>query len=164
MGNFIRRIIFIITCVTISLISTYFGQPLLNNGAIIILITVMTVFAGFLVAIVAILGDPAMLPGGSWRAAESRREKLFNSITTHTWIFRLYLLSIALLFWGALMEKAPDGLTVRAVKPWIERLYLFFGIFSFCLTLALPGMLAKLQLARVDAEISRRRKEAGFAD
>jgi hypothetical protein len=58
------------------------------------------------------------------------------------------------------MNKAPDCVVPVVWKTWIERLYLFFGVLSFLLTLALPGALGKLQLARAEAEIERRRHES----
>jgi len=98
--NVARRIGFILLCALVAAAAAYFGQPLAhdNSDAILIIITVLTVFAGFLVAIIAILGDPAMLPGGSWRAAEGSRGQVYARVVTHTWLFRLYLLAIALLF------------------------------------------------------------------
>lgn len=160
------RIAFISLCAVVGALAAYFGQPLVHNNsdAILILITVMTVFAGFLVAIIAILGDPAMLPRGSWREAEGERETVYGSVITHTWLFRLYLTAIAMLFVGVLMEKTPDCGITGAVKVWIEWVYVFLGAFSFTLTLALPGILARLQVARVDAEIRRRREVAGLKD
>jgi len=157
----LKRLAFILICAAVAAIAATFGQPLVheNPDAVLIIITVMTVFAGFLVAIIAILGDPAMLPGGSWRAAEGARDRVYATVATHTWLFRLYLLAIALLFLGTLLSKAPNGSWAAEVKPWVERLYLFFGVFSFGLTLALPSMLARLQMARVDAEIGQRREE-----
>jgi hypothetical protein len=164
MGQVVARLLFILLCALVGGFVSYFGQPLVsgNSDAILVIITVMTVFAGFLVAIIAILGDPAMIPEGSWRTAENKWESVYASVTTHTWIFRLYLVAIALLFAGVLLEKAPIGAVSCVWKLWIERAYLFFGVFSFCLTMALPGMLARLQLQRVSAEVDRRRRETGL--
>jgi hypothetical protein len=156
-----RRLTFIGLCAAGAVAAAYFGQPLAhdNSDAILVIITVMTVFAGFLVAIIAILGDPAMLPPGSWRSAENKWDVVYSAVTTHTWLFRFYLVAIALLFAGVLVEKAPDCQVPEIWKTWIERLYLFFGVFSFLLTMALPGMLAKLQMERVEAEIQKRRRK-----
>lgn len=52
----------------------------------------------------------------------------------------------------------------ECVKLWFERSYLFFGIFSFLLTFALPSMLFKMQMGRLDAEISRRLSAAKDSD
>jgi hypothetical protein len=121
-------------------------------------------FAGFLVAIITILGDPAMIPEGSWRAAEVRRDNLEKRLASHIWLFVFYLVAIGLLFVGVLAEKAPDSVVPHDWKLWIERLYLFFATTSFLLTFGLPRALWKYQLARMDAEIERRRKKDGLKD
>jgi len=129
-----------------------------------IIITVMTVFAGFLVAIIAILGDPALTPTGGWRVAENNHSIIYSRVVTYTWLFQLYLIAIAFLFAGSLLNKAPERLVSIIWKTWIERLYLFFGVLSFLLTLTLPGALGKLQLARAEAEIERRRAVPASSD
>ncbi|MFX7620842.1 hypothetical protein ABTJ52_20855, partial [Acinetobacter baumannii] len=69
---------FILICAAASWAAAFFGHPLLreNPDAVTVIVTVMTVFAGFLVAIITVLGDPAMIPDGSWRIAEIRHKKL----------------------------------------------------------------------------------------
>jgi|SRR5579871_1802300 len=158
------RAIFIFACLACSAVGAYYGQPLVrdNLDAVLVIITVMTVFAGFLVAIITILGDPGLIPEGSWRVAETRRDNLERRLIAHLWLFVWYLIAIGLLFVGVLLNKAtgvPCG-----VKVWVERLYLFFGTTSFLFTFGLPRALWKLQLGRIDAEIERRRKSVGIKD
>jgi hypothetical protein len=152
-------------CFCISGVAAYYGQPLAheNPDAILIIITVMTVFAGFLIAIITVLGDPAMIPVGSWRVAETRRDNIEAKLTRHIWLFVFYLIAIGLLFTGALLNKAPDSVVSMGWKTWIERLYLFFGVSSFLFTFALPAALLKFQMGRIDAEIEKRRQEANIA-
>ncbi|HEV2161975.1 MAG TPA: hypothetical protein VGR52_07070 [Stellaceae bacterium] len=160
------RALLILVCLLGGAVAAYYGQPFVhdNSDALLIIITVMTVFAGFLVAIIAIVGDPSLIPEGSWRVAENRRESIENRLIRHLWLFVLYLIAIGLLFVGALLNKAPDSVVSEAWKMWIERLYLFFGTSSFLLTFGLPTALWKFQLARIDAEIQRRRKKSGIKD
>jgi hypothetical protein len=69
-------------------------------------------------------------------------------------------LTIALLFIGVVAQKALANHEI--IKIWIERLYLFFGVFSFLLTFGLPIALMRLQRTRVSAEIERRRARDGI--
>jgi len=48
-----------------------YGQPLVhgNDQAAGIIVTVYSILAGFLVAIIAIVGYPLLVPPGSWRIA-----------------------------------------------------------------------------------------------
>lgn len=157
------RGVLILLCIPISALAAYYGQPFVggNADAIVVLTTVMTVFAGFLVAIIAVLGDPSTLPKGSWHGVELRRPRLVSSVIRHASLFYVYLVAIALLFIGVLVSKEPSSVVPLWVKTWVERGYLFFGVFSFLLTLGLPKSLANIQIARTDAEIERRRRAAG---
>ncbi len=156
-----RRPIFIALCMIAGAVGAYYCQPFVdpNSDAILIIITVFTVFAGFLVAIIAVLGDPALLPEGSWRAAESRRDTVERRLIWHSWLFTAYLVTIALLFVGVMLSKVQLAANHMWIKEWIERGYLFIGITSFLLSLALPWTLTTIQRRRVDAEIERRRDE-----
>ncbi len=161
-----RRIILIVGCMVAGGLAAYYGQPYAhqNSDVVTVMITVMTVFAGFLVAIRAVMGDPALLPEGSWRVVEHRREGIEHRLIIHWWLFVLYLVAIGLLFVGVLLDKAPDTTVSEAWKIWIERLYLFFGTTSFLLTFGLPKSIWQLQIAKVDAEEAKRRSQAGLKD
>lgn len=158
------RGIFLVSCLVLSGVAAYFGHPLVrdNSDAITVLATVLTVFAGFLVAIIAILGDPAMIPGKSWREAQGRRPNLEAMVIRHVWLFYVYLIAIGLLFAGILIQKEPDAVVSPLIKGCLGSAYLFFGVLSFLLTLALPPTLGKIQLARNLAEIEARRNAAGI--
>ncbi len=135
-------------------LSAYYGQPLIhgNEQAMNIIVTVFSVLAGFLVAIIAIVGDPVLLPPGTWRAAEMERGKLNRRLIRHKWLFTLYLVTLALVFFALLLKgKSPDAVL------WLERTFLFFGVFAFALSMALPGSLMKVQRERIDAVIEHRR-------
>jgi hypothetical protein len=144
--------------------AAYYAQPAAekNPDLILIIITVFAIFAGFLIAIITIIGDPVMIPEGSWRVSELGRDRMEGRLLWHIILFCLYLATIGLLFVGVVLEKTlQDG---SLWKLWIERAYLFFGIVSFLLTFMLPASLLEMQRARYDAETERRRRLAGIAD
>lgn len=156
------RAIFILGCALVGGLAAYFGQPSVhkNPDLILIIITVFTVFAGFLIAIITIIGDPIMIPHGSWRIAEVRRDAMMSRLNWHVGLLICYLLTIGLLFTGVVLEKALDEHSLW--RLWVERSYLFVGVTSFLFTFALPSALVQMQSARYDAEIERRRREAGI--
>lgn len=160
----ILRPIFIFTCVAIGCLAAYFGQPAVhkNPDLILIIITVFTVFAGFLIAIITIIGDPIMIPHGSWQIAELRRDAMISRLNWHVGLLICYLITIGLQFTGVVLERILDEHSLW--RLWIERSYLFLGVTSFMFTFALPGALVHMQSARYDAEIERRRREAGITD
>jgi hypothetical protein len=65
------KLTFLTFAVALSLVFSWVGQPLIhgNQSAIDVIVTVFSILAGFLVAIIAIIGDPASIPKGSWRVA-----------------------------------------------------------------------------------------------
>ena len=158
------RIAFIFLCAIGAVAASYYGQPYVaeNVDAVLIIITVLTIFAGFLVAIITVVGDPALLPSGSWRSAEIRRENIEGELIRHGWLFIIYLLGIAFLFVGSLLHKSHDVGDI--VKTGVEHLYLFFAVFGFLLSFGLPASIVKLQMKRLDTEIERRRTEAGIGN
>jgi|SRR5665213_4046027 len=156
------RGIFTVLCAIGAAVGSYFGEPFAkdNADATMIIITVLTVFAGFLIAVLGILGDPAFLPDGTWRAAEGKIQQLEDRLIRHTWLLVVYLVSIAALFLGVLLNK--DSAIDEAVKGWFVQIYLFCGIFSFLLTLGLPKSILAMQMNRLERELEERRKAAGI--
>jgi hypothetical protein len=159
-----KRLVFLIFCMAGGIVGAYHAQPYMhqNADAVLIIITVFTVFAGFLIAIITIIGDPIMIPEGSWRVAEGGRDKMERRLVLHIFLFILYLITIGLLFAGSIIDKALEH-KESLLKVWIERSYLFIGITSFLLTFALPATLLEMQKTRYDAETERRRRSAGIA-
>lgn len=153
-----RNFLFYGVCFAVGAVGAYYGQPYVrdNADAVLIIITVFSVFAGFLVAIITILGDPAMIPQGTWRTVEVRRQNVEHRIIRHIFLFIIYLVTIAILFAGSLIKKVPDEIISEIWKIWIDRSYLFLAISSFLMTLALPASLLKVQMGRLDTEIERR--------
>ncbi|MDY0186194.1 MAG: hypothetical protein RBR43_10000 [Desulfuromonadaceae bacterium] len=142
-------------------LASYFGQPLIhgNEQAVNVIVTVFSVLAGFLVAIIAIVGDPVLLPPGTWRAAELERGKLNSRLVRHKWLFTLYLLTLGMVFFALLLKDGDPCLVL-----WLERGFLFSGVFAFVLSLALPGSLMKVQRERIDAVIEHRRNQDNVRD
>lgn len=141
-----------------------FGQPLIhgNAAAINVIVTVFSIFAGFLVAIMTIMGDPGAFSSRSWRANESNRSNIFNRLTRQKWMFILYLITLGLIFAASLIGNLENAPTVLIF--WIERIYLGTAITAFILSVGLPSALMKIQLAKHDELISARRRSAGIKD
>jgi hypothetical protein len=159
-----KRIIYMALSVICSAVAAYYSQPAVkdNPDLILIIITVLTVFAGFLIAIISIIGDPIMIPEGSWRISELGRDRMDDRLFWHIVLFCLYLLTIGLLFVGVVLEKTLPSTSLW--RLWIERGYLFLGITSFLVTFLLPASLREIQRARYDAETERRRRSVGIRD
>lgn len=144
-----------IAAAAVAALGAYWGQPLIhgNDTAINVIVTVFSILAGFLVAIIAVVGDPLLVPAGTWRIAEGTREKTIQRLTRHKYLFHVYLIALALVFASTLLRD-----TYQCVGIWLERTYLFLSIFAFMISLRLPAALMKTQQERVDHLIEERRK------
>lgn len=153
-------ICFVVVSALIGGLGGYIGQPLLheNPDANEIIVTLFSILAGFLVAIMTLVGDTSLYGDVSWRAHESMRDTVLARLARQQWLFYAYLLTLGLLFVGTLVKK--DWAQLKAT---IESLYLGFAIFAFLLSLRLPSLLMKLQLDRHDVMISEKRKTANHA-
>lgn len=138
-----------------SSVGSYFGQPLIhgNDNAINIIVTVFSILAGFLVAIITIIGDPSSLPSGGWQRARLGSEALYNRLTRHKLLFLMYLTTLLLIFVASLTKGKFIFLDI-----WIERVYLFFSIAAFSLSFQLPSSLMNLHKERIEHEIESRRE------
>lgn len=128
-------------------VGAVFGQPLIhgNEVAINVIVTVFSILAGFLVAIMTMMGDPSAFVGHSWRANEQGRKNIFNQLVRQKWMFILYLVTLGLVLAASLFGNILPDLAV-----WMERAYLGAAITAFMLSFGLPSALMKIQLAKHD--------------
>jgi hypothetical protein len=160
------RAAYILMSATLGALAGCFGQPYIheNTDAVTLLVTVFTVFAGFSVAILTILGNPESLPPGSWRAAEQVRAAIDAKLIRHGYLFGVYLVTLVAIFISLILKKASDETVPVTAKVMAEKIFLGLSVTALLLSLALPKMLMDVQRARADAEIGRRRKEEGIGD
>ncbi|MCZ7502760.1 hypothetical protein [Agrobacterium sp. ST15.13.015] len=125
-----------------------------NEKARDIIVTVFSILAGFLIAIMTLLGDQSNLPG-SWKIAKTKSDAIKAKLIRQKWLFYCYLLTLSLIFMHALVApKYP------CIAPWIERLYFGFATSSFLFSFTLPSTLMSVQADRIDAVIEARRNAA----
>jgi type IV secretory pathway VirB2 component (pilin) len=156
----IRKAITFLMLTVASLVVAHYTQPLIhgNDAAVNVIVTVFSVLAGFLVAIIAVVGDPALLPPGSWRAAEMDRDRLDRRLVRHQALFMSYLVTLGVIFMSLVVSKS-----VPSLGAWLERIYLFLGILAFLYSLRLPSVLIATQRERIDSIIESRRKQEGIS-
>lgn len=88
------RILYCIGAAACGALAGYFGHRFIdgNEGARDIIVTVFSILAGFLIAVMTLLGDQSILPG-SWRISETRRAAIKNKLIRQKSLFYLYLLT-----------------------------------------------------------------------
>lgn len=149
-------------CITLwSVLASYYGQPLThgNQEAINVIVTVFSILAGFLIAVITLVGDPKSLPSGSWQVARLGSELTYNRLIRHKWLFKAYLITLFLIFISIVVRnRLPSAQVV------IEYIYMFFASVSCFLSFKLPAALMELQQERIEHEIEERRKNEGIEE
>ncbi|MEC5291993.1 hypothetical protein VSX64_14635 [Aurantimonas sp. C2-6-R+9] len=140
--------------------ASVFFQPLIhaNENAANVIVTVFSILAGFLIAIMSLLGDQSVLPG-SWKMAATQRQVIRNKLIRQKWLFYVYLTTLLLIFAASLLSDEYPCATI-----WLEHIYLGLAVFAFLLSFRLPSTLMEVQPDRVDAVVGARRKAASVID
>lgn len=147
-------------CVVLwSFLASWFGQPLIhgNQDAINVIVTVFSILAGFLVAVITLVGDPKSLPSGSWQVARLGSDLTYNRLIRHKWLFKAYLITLFLIFFSIVVKSK-----FTKTQIILEYIYMFFASISCFLSFKLPTALMELQRERIEHEIEERRKKEGI--
>jgi len=144
-----------------SFLGAYFGQPLIhgNQDAVNVIVTVFSILAGFLIAVITLVGDPKSLPTGGWQVALLGSEKTYNRLIRHKWLFILYLITLFFIFISILIKSKFSGAQV-----FIEYIYVFLSCAGCLFSFKLPSSLIELQAERIECEIAERRRAEGIED
>jgi len=154
-----KRTAFIGFALISGLFAGWFGQPYIhgNERAISVIVNVFSVLAGFLVAVMSIMGDPTGFVFRNWRFAEVARPSVYAKLLRQKYLFILYLLVLSLITIESLIEKQ-----LPAIATVLEQIYFGAAVAAFILSLGLPSALMKIQMDRHDEMIEMRRKSAGI--
>lgn len=139
----------------------YFGQPSISgkSDAINVLVTIYSVLAGILIAIITLIGDPAILDvDGSWRKTYLSSKLPKVRLLRLKLIFQTYLITLLLVFIAYLIpvKDFPNA------KLWIERFLLFFAALALLFSFRLPGVVVEVQRSRLDKKIKEQMKKEGI--
>lgn len=132
-----------------------YGQPWIHDNprAVEVIVTAFSILAGFLIAIMTIIGDPSGFGRRSWRGHELSRGIVYRRLRRQEWLFYLYLSTLGLIFIESLISRKFPSAT-----PWLEGTYLGLAIAAFVLSFRLPAVLMRIQLDRHDECIDAKRK------
>lgn len=133
-----------VVLVAVAVVAACFLQPLIHGktDAINTVVTVFSILAGFLIAVITFIGEPS---GTSWKALQLGRSDVQAKLTRHLLLFYLYLLTLGLAMG---MFLIPESHVV--LLAWFERLFIFCAVFVFGASFALPHSLRALQMEKYD--------------
>ena len=129
-----------------------------NDDATQVIVTVFSILAGFLIAVMSLLGDQSILPG-SWRISVASKAKIQTKLVRHKWLFYLYLLTLAVIFLSTLISKE-----LPVWNCYLEKIYFGLATTAFLLSFRLPSSLMSVQMDRIDAVIGMRKKDTSKLD
>ncbi|MFV3329898.1 hypothetical protein ACNFIA_03065 [Pseudomonas sp. NY15437] len=125
-----------------------------NSNALTVLVTVFSILAGFLIAVMAIVGNERALRGRNWRQDTFYLIQIRRDLKRHAALFYLYLAILALAFLASLNLAWPDP-----VQIGVEGFLLFLACLAMLLSFALPGQLTRRHITDLEAIIKTRQEE-----
>ena len=125
-----------------------------NTDALRILITVLSILAGFLMAVITMLGDPRSLFGGSWRIASAHTREIRRALNRVAILFHIYLGTISATLGAKLLGIYTQEVILVC---WIERFALSLGSAALIRSFGLPIIIRRAQLDRLDEAVEERK-------
>lgn len=137
----------------------WFFQPSYhgNDEALASLVSIFSILAGFLAAIIAVVANDRALKGRTWRQDTFYLDKVKKELKKHQLLFYMYLITLTLAFICQL--KLAWGWDLQI---WLERILLFFATLAMSMSFALPVRLTKRQVEDLEKVIKEReQRETG---
>ena len=151
----IRKVVVFCVSLTVSIILSICLYPCISQNSKIteLFITLFSILAGVLVAVITVAGDPASFYPGTWRIAYYQKEEIYKRLVRQAVLFYAYLLTLGLIFISYIVENAMPCMT----KP-ITIGYSCIGFMAFIYSWSLPKSLIRIQTEKLDAMIENRKE------
>jgi hypothetical protein len=136
---------------------TYFEWPKYhdNANAILVVVTVFSVLAGFMITIIAISGDGSAIRGKNSRESKVHLLLIKKDLHNHRNMFFLYLVILSLAF-AASMNQSPLYPNWQKV---CEAVVLFLSCFAMLWSFSLPGYVMRRHIEDLDRKIREQRED-----
>ncbi|ELE2166515.1 hypothetical protein RC856_003222 [Vibrio fluvialis] len=170
---------FSIFSIAISGVFATLFYPLMNVDSMNALVSIYSILAGFLIGVISLLGDPMLIPQGSWRVAHASMTNIHRSLTSTKLLLYIYLTTLLLIFLHKIVFSYTGSLPVDmafkdqidAALKWIatykdniDQIVLFFSLLAFLFSFKLPSKLYEIQKLRAEHEMSIRMKKDNVSD
>ena len=116
------------------------------------IISVFSILAGVLVAVISIIGDPSMLLSGNWRIGYEHAKDIQKKIGNYANLIAIYVLVLI----GVLIAIILKDNDAQGFK-WFYAALLGLTTWGLLLSLPLPYSLMAIQKERMEEEIKRRK-------
>ncbi|WP_070330119.1 hypothetical protein [Pseudomonas aeruginosa] len=151
-----RKVVYALVSVVVAGYFAWRFQPRYhdNANALTVLVTVFSILAGFLVAVMAIVGSERALRGTGWKQNTYYLTQVKKDLRRHAILFYLYLVILALAFLASLGLKWPVPIQVG-----LECLLLFLACLAMLASFSLPGQLTQRHITDLENVIKDRREQ-----
>ncbi|MEW7006748.1 hypothetical protein [Lentilitoribacter sp. EG35] len=125
-----------------------------NKDAINTIVTIFSILAGFLIAIITLISEPILRQAKDWTELQGMKSTIRRKLLRQNMLFFLYLLTLGL---ALIMFVVPS--TMVDVQKYMQMGFLGLATFVFLASFTLPGSLLKIQMDRYDAELNEEKPE-----
>jgi len=134
----------------LAVLSAYFLQPLVsgNKDAINTIVTVFSILAGFLIAVITFIGASS---SKSWQTLQLSKRGIQAKLWRHKMLFYLYLMTLG---FALAMFLVPTEFMLTMI--WLERFFVGCAVFVFLCSFALPQSLMDLKLEQYEEALDEK--------
>lgn len=145
------RVLALVAAIAVSIAAGAYLQPLVskNDDAINAVVTIFSILAGFLVAVITFIADPGT---ADWRRLQLGKRDVQAKLQVHKMLFYLYLFTLGFAF---TLFIVPDTKAYAGLSLWLERIFVGLSVFVFLASFTLPSSLMKLQMRRYQEALDR---------
>lgn len=132
------------------------GAPLIrgNDKAMDVIVTLFSILAGFIIAIMTLLGDETLRPGG-WARARVDADAVKRRLDRQQHLFWLYLGTLTIILASRLIQTAYPSISNE-----LQKVAFALAVVALVVSYALPVALRGAQVARLDAAVGKQRSNA----
>ena len=144
------RIVKVAGAIVVSSAVGIFFQPMVdhNTDAVNTVVTIFSILAGFLIAVITLVAEPILKQAKSWEDLQLMKKTVARKLRRQTWLFFFYLLTLGVALGIFLVPE-----TQQLLRKILEGTFLGLATFVFLASFTLPGSLMKIQLDRYQAEL-----------
>lgn len=134
-------------------VGLYF-QPMIagNSDAVNTVVTVFSILAGFLIAVITFIAEPTLKKAKDWQELQHMKKTVRRKLFRHNLLFFFYLLTLGLAL--AMYLTPPEAVSLL---QWLQTAFLGLATFVFLASFSLPGSLMKIQMERYEAALEETR-------
>lgn len=149
------RILKLVISITVSAFVGYFFQPMItkNANAVNTVVTVFSVLAGFLIALLTLIAEPTLKRAKDWQELQLMKSTIERKLLRQKILFFMYLLTLGVAISTFLIPDNMDNMD--NIRVYVEIAFLGLTTFVFISSFGLPGSLIDIQMERYSIEMDK---------